>query len=130
MQETLRVSTGAGPDLVDITREVEGVVRKSGIGEGLCLVFVPGATGAIVINENEPSLIEDFKKTLGKLAPEGGFRHPGNAHSHIRAMLLGPGETIPVEGGRLLLGTWQGIFLANLDTGPRERDVVVGVLGE
>ncbi len=130
MQEILKVPTKAGPDLVDITGEVEGVVEKSGIKEGICLVFVPGATGAVVINENEPGLMEDFKKTLEKLAPEGGYKHPHNAHSHIRAMLLGPGETIPLEEGRLVLGTWQSIFLVNLDTGPRDRDVLVRVLGE
>ncbi|MCK4714802.1 MAG: secondary thiamine-phosphate synthase enzyme YjbQ [Candidatus Aenigmarchaeota archaeon] len=130
MQRILRVSTRAGPDPVDITGQVSMVVEKSGVKEGICLVFVPGATGAVVINENEPDLLEDFKKILEKLVPEEGYKHPHNAHSHLRAMLLGPGETIPVSGGRLVLGTWQSIFLVNLDAGPREREVAVRVLGE
>jgi secondary thiamine-phosphate synthase enzyme len=109
---------------------VSRVVEKSGVKEGICLVFVPGATGAVVINENEPDLLEDFKKILEKLVPEEGYKHPHNAHSHLRAILLGPGETIPVSGGKLVLGTWQSIFLVNLDAGPREREVIVKVLGE
>jgi len=130
MQSILRVSSRAGPDLLDITGQVSRVVEKSGIKEGICLVFVPGATGAVVINENEPDLLEDFRETLRKLVPEGGHKHPHNAHSHLRAMLLGLGETIPLEGGKLVLGTWQSIFLVNLDAGPREREVAVRVLGE
>lgn len=130
MEEVLSFSTNAGPDLVDITGQVQGAVDKSGVKEGICLVFVPGATGAIVINESEPSLMEDFRKILEELVPEGGYKHPHNAHSHIRSLLLGPGETVPVREGKLVLGTWQSIFLANLDTGARERRVVVKVLGE
>ena len=130
MQRILRVSTRAGPDLVDITGQVSRVVEKSGVKEGICLVFVPGATGAVVINENEPDLLEDFKKILEKLVPEEGYKHPHNAHSHLRSLILGPSETIPVQAGKLVLGTWQSIFLVNLDAGPREREVVVRVLGE
>lgn len=130
MQEMLRVLTRAGIDLADITGQVQEIVGKSGIRDGICLVFVPGATGAVVINENEKNLVEDFKRILEKMVPEKGYKHPHNAHSHLRAMLLGPGETIPVSGGRLVLGAWQSIFLVNLDTGPREREVLVRVLGE
>ncbi|WP_297070648.1 secondary thiamine-phosphate synthase enzyme YjbQ [Thermococcus sp.] len=130
----LRFSTAGEVDLVDVTSEIEGVVRESGIQNGQVLVFVPGATGAIVTIEHEPGLLEDFKGALRELVQEGkGYLHDridDNAHSHLRATLLGPSECFPVVDGRLVRGTWQQIFFVELDVRPRHRRVIVQVVGE
>ena len=121
-------------DLVDITREVERVVEESGVKNGQALVFVPGATGAIVTIEHESGLLEDFKRALRELIPKGkGYLHDridDNAHSHLRATLLGASECFPVVDGRLVRGTWQQIFFVELDVRPRHRRVIVQVMGE
>ncbi|ASJ06020.1 secondary thiamine-phosphate synthase enzyme YjbQ [Thermococcus pacificus] len=132
--EELRFSTEGEIDLVDITHEVEGVVKESGIKNGQVLVFVPGATGAIVTIEHESGLLEDFKRALRELVPKGkGYLHDridDNAHSHLRATLLGASECFPVIDGRLVRGTWQQIFFVELDVRPRHRRVIVQVMGE
>ncbi|WP_099209257.1 secondary thiamine-phosphate synthase enzyme YjbQ [Thermococcus henrietii] len=130
----LRFSTRGEIDLVDITAEVERVVEESGIQNGIALVFVPGATGAIVTIEHESGLLEDFKRALMELIPKGaGYLHDridDNAHSHLRATLLGASECFPVIDGRLVRGTWQQIFFVELDVRPRHRRVIVQVVGE
>ncbi|ASJ07717.1 hypothetical protein A3L11_00105 [Thermococcus siculi] len=132
--EELRFSTGGEIDLVDITHGIERIVRESGIKNGQVLVFVPGATGAIVTIEHESGLLEDFKRALRELIPKGkGYLHDridDNAHSHLRATLLGASECFPVVDGRLVRGTWQQIFFVELDVRPRHRRVVVQVMGE
>jgi secondary thiamine-phosphate synthase enzyme len=124
----LRIRTAAKREMVDLTARVAGIVARSGLAEGLCSVYVPHATAAIVINENDdPNVCTDVLDSLDRLIPAGVWRHDrvdGNAASHIQATLLGPGETIPVKDGRLQLGTWQAIMLVELD-GPRERRVLV-----
>ncbi|WP_297475090.1 secondary thiamine-phosphate synthase enzyme YjbQ [Thermococcus sp.] len=130
----LRFSTDGEIDLVDITAEVERVVAESGIKNGYVLVFVPGATGAIVTIEHESGLLEDFRRALRELIPKGaGYLHDridDNAHSHLRATLLGASECFPVVDGRLIRGTWQQIFFVELDVRPRHRRVIVQVVGE
>ncbi len=130
----LRFSTEGEIDLVDITAEVERVVAESGVKNGQVLVFVPGATGAIVTIEHESGLLEDFKRALRELIPKGaGYLHDridDNAHSHLRATLLGASECFPVVDGRLVRGTWQQIFFVELDVRPRHRRVIVQVVGE
>ncbi|WP_297437626.1 secondary thiamine-phosphate synthase enzyme YjbQ [Thermococcus sp.] len=132
--EHLHFSTRGEIDLVDITLEVERVVEGSGIKNGVVIVFVPGATGAIVTIEHESGLLEDFKRALKELIPKGkGYLHDridDNAHSHLRATLLGASECFPVVNGRLVRGTWQQIFFVELDVRPRHRRVVVQVVGE
>jgi secondary thiamine-phosphate synthase enzyme len=132
--EELRFSTSGEIDLVDITHEVERIVRESGVATGQVLVFVPGATGAIITIENESGLLEDFKRALRELIPKGaGYLHDridDNAHSHLRATLLGASECFPVFDGRLVRGTWQQIFFVELDVRPRHRRVIVQVMGE
>jgi secondary thiamine-phosphate synthase enzyme len=116
--------------MIDLTPQVVEIVAQAGVDEGLCNVYVAHATAAIVINENDdPNVCVDTLDALDKLIPAGVWRHDrvdGNAASHIQAAILGPGETIPVQQGRLLLGTWQAVMLVELD-GPRERRVVVTV---
>ncbi|ANF22225.1 secondary thiamine-phosphate synthase enzyme YjbQ [Thermococcus piezophilus] len=130
----LHFTTKGEIDLVDITHEVERIVEESGINNGQVLVFVPGATGAIVTIEHESGLLEDFKRVLGELILKGkGYLHDridDNAHSHIRATLLGASEGFPVVDGKLVRGIWQQIFFVELDVRPRRRKVVVQVMGE
>ena len=116
--------------VIDLTADVARIVAASGVAEGLCSVFVPHATAAIVINENDdPNRCDDLLDALAKLVPEGVWRHDRvdhNGAAHIKAAILGPSETVPVAAGRLLLGTWQAIMLVDLD-GPRQRRVIVTV---
>jgi secondary thiamine-phosphate synthase enzyme len=130
MQAEFTVSTHNTYEVVDITRLVAEIVADSEFDEGICSVYVPHATAAIVINENaDPNIGNDLLDALGKLIPEGVWRHDrmdNNGAAHIKAAILGPGETVPVHEGRLVLGTWQAIMLVDLD-GPRTRRVVVTV---
>ena len=117
--------------MIDLTARVSDIVAETGVDEGLCNVYVTHATAAIVVNENDdPNVCVDVLDLLDRLIPAGVWRHDkvdGNAASHIQATILGPSETIPVRGGRLLLGTWQAVMLVELD-GPRDRRIVVTTL--
>jgi secondary thiamine-phosphate synthase enzyme len=128
MQREFTFRTRQRYEVIDLTADVARVVAEAGIEEGLCSVYVPHATAAIVINENDdPNLCTDLLEALDKLVPEGVWRHDRvdrNGAAHIKSAILGPSETVPVRGGRLLLGTWQAIMLVDLD-GPRQRRVVV-----
>jgi secondary thiamine-phosphate synthase enzyme len=128
MTTELRIRTRTKRELVDITRELADIVATAALAEGLCHVYVAHATAAIVINENDdPNVCVDLLDALDRLIPAGIWRHDrvdGNAASHIQAAILGPGETIPIRDGALLLGRWQAVMLAELD-GPRERQIFV-----
>ena len=113
----------------DITKEIEDIVEKSKIKDGVCNIFSAGSTGSIIVNENEPSLLKDIKKSLKSITSEE-YEHPRNAFSHIRAAFVGSSQTIPVESGKLDLGTWQSIMIINFDESARERRVIVTVVGE
>jgi len=126
-QDFIELSTKEG-DMVDITSEVEKIVEKSGIKEGLCFVFNPGSTGSVIINEYEPNLLEDFRKTFSKIV-EGEHLHPLNAHSHLKAGLLGPGKFVSIKKGELQLGTWQSIIFCEFDVKPRNRKILVSIGG-
>lgn len=120
---TLTIKTGAHQECIDITADVQGLVRKSGVKEGICHVYVPHATAAIVVNENaDPNIQKDFLTLLNKIFPKhAGYLHDridNNAQSHLIASVLGPGEMIPVSRETLQLGTWQAILFVELD-GPR-----------
>jgi len=116
--------------MLDITRQVAEVVSAAELDEGICSVYVTHATAAVVINENDdPNVCLDVLDALDKLIPEGSWRHDrvdNNAAAHIKAAILGPGETIPIRERRLQLGTWQAIMVVELD-GPKQRRVVVTV---
>ena len=133
-QRSFHVRTQAHNEVLDITDEVKQVVASSAITSGLCAVYTPHATAAITINENDdPNIGVDFLTALRKLVIEhDGWLHDridDNAAAHIKSALIGPSETIPVADGRLVLGTWQNVFLCEFD-GPRgERKVVVTVVG-
>jgi secondary thiamine-phosphate synthase enzyme len=124
----LTVRTTAKREMIDLTARVAEVVARADLAEGLCSVYTPHATAAIVVNENDdPNVCVDVLDALDRLVPAGIWRHDrvdGNAASHIQATILGPGETIPVRAGRLQLGTWQAVMLVELD-GPRDRRVII-----
>jgi secondary thiamine-phosphate synthase enzyme len=126
-----QIRTTAKRQMIDLTARVAEIVAETRMDEGLCHVYTAHATAAIVINENDdPNVCVDVLDALDKLIPAGVWRHDrvdGNGASHIQATILGPSETIPVRGGKLLLGTWQAVMLVELD-GPRDRRVVVTTL--
>ncbi len=132
----LHLDTVADTDIHDLTGDVSRVVADSGIREGQVLVFTPGSTAAITTIEFESGALDDFKRLFEQLAPSGGEYahnlrwHDGNGYSHVRAALLGPSLTVPIVAGQLVLGTWQQIILCEFDNRPRQRRVVVQVMGD
>jgi secondary thiamine-phosphate synthase enzyme len=136
LQKQLTLRTRGHGDMHDLTDEVARVVGQSGVKTGLVHVFHIGSTGAIGAIEFEPGLKKDLPQLLDRLIPPGTHYgheqtwHDGNGHSHLQATLLGPSLTVPVSGGRPVLGTWQQIILLECDVRPRERTVVVTVMGE
>jgi len=129
--KTLKIRTDRRTQLVDVTTQVERVVAESGVADGVCYVYVPHTTAAVTINEHaDPDVATDVEGALDRLVPERGpFRHSeGNSDSHIKAILVGASQVVFVEGGKLALGRWQGIFFCEFD-GPRERRMVVKILG-
>jgi secondary thiamine-phosphate synthase enzyme len=134
MRDIIRVQTGQREELVDITDQVEEVVRKSGIDNGLVALYVQGATAAMMIQENwDDSVQTDVVNLLRKLIPQGVWLHDqqdGNGDAHLKAGLVGPSETIPVIDGKLGLSQWQNVFLCEFD-GPRsERRLVCTIIGD
>lgn len=122
----MNIRTSKRIELVDITKEVKSEVHKSSIDNGICVVSTSHTTTAIILNENETGLRHDILDFLEKLVPPSvGYQHDridNNADAHLKAVMLGSSETIPVTGGELVLGTWQRIFFVELD-GPRQRTV-------
>jgi secondary thiamine-phosphate synthase enzyme len=128
--ERLRVASEARQQMKDVTSKVNGALRRLGAKDGVCLVFVPHTTAGLIVNENaDPAVCSDMLDWLDEAIPQGRpFRHEeGNSPAHIKATLAGQSATLPVEGGRLALGIWQGVFLAEFD-GPRERTVIVSMV--
>ncbi len=131
----LRFSTAGDGDVVDLTDGLRSVVRQSGVQSGVVAVFVPGATAAVTAMEFEPGGVNDLRAALERLIPrEGDYEHnrlnaDTNSHAHMRAAIVGPSETLPVADGDLVTGTWQQIVLLDFDDRPRERRVLVQVLG-
>jgi len=128
----LNINSQTHYQLIDITEKIENWVKKSKINRGICLVFTPHSTCAIVLTENEERLKNDWLTFLQKQVEGLDFQHnqiDNNADSHILAGILGQEKIIPIENGQLQLGTWQQIFLTELD-GPRERKVIVKVIKE
>jgi len=127
------VKTSQRTQLVDITSEIERVVAaQSETRDGWCLLYVPHTTAAVTINESaDPAVRADIADMLDKLIPwKAGYRHmEGNSAAHIKSTLVGASEMVAIEGGRLVLGTWQGIFFCEFD-GPRTRKIHVHVYGK
>ena len=129
-----KISTKGFNDVIDITDRVSEIVRKSKIKDGLCLISCPGSTAGLTTIEADPNLLEDFKEFLEKLVPSNRpYRHDEtwgdkNAPSHIRSALIKPFLTVPIEDGKLVLGTWQQITFLDFDNRPRDREIFVKII--
>jgi len=134
--EHFSVPTRGNSELLDITGMVSDLLSKHKLKEGNLTVFVSGSTASVTTTEFEPGLRKDIPEALNRLAPEGvpyhhdETWHDGNGHAHVRASILGPSLTIPFSGGEMLLGTWQQIVLIDFDNRPRDRKVIVQLIGE
>ncbi len=134
--ETIEFFAEAEKGIVDITKDVQKIVEKSGFRNGIATVFIVGSTGAVTTMEYEPGLKKDIPNALERIAPSNidyehhKTWHDDNGKSHVRASIIGPSITVPFINGRLTLGTWQQIVAMNLDTRSRQRKVVVVVIGE
>lgn len=130
MVKTLSIRTSSRTQLLDITSQVRRIIEESGVQDGLCTVFVPHTTAGVTINENaDPDVVSDILKEMNKVIPfNDDYKHmEGNSAAHIKASLFGFSEQIIIESGRLLLGTWQGIYFCEFD-GPRNRNFYVKVI--
>ncbi|PIV63731.1 MAG: hypothetical protein CO162_05750 [bacterium (Candidatus Ratteibacteria) CG_4_9_14_3_um_filter_41_21] len=125
--EKILLKTTEHTEFLEVTSEIEGVIKRLKLKDGICFLYVPHTTASIFINENaDPSVRKDIKNHLERLVPErGNYQHlEGNSPAHIKSTLLGSSLYLPVEEGKLILGTWQGIFFAEFD-GPRRREIWV-----
>lgn len=128
----INISTRARVEFQDVTGRVRDIVNSSGVQEGVCYIYVPHTTAAVTINEHaDPSVVEDIAAQLDSMVPQHNkYRHTeGNSPAHIKASLIGSSAEVFIEGGRLVLGTWQGIFFCEFD-GPRSRHLMVKVVGD
>ncbi len=124
------VKTSARTEIKDITAEINRLIQRAGVESGLCCLYVPHTTAGILVNESaDPDVAVDIGNALDRLVPrDAGYRHyEGNADSHVKSSLVGVSEMIPIEGSRLALGRWQGVFFCEFD-GPRQRQVKVKIL--
>ncbi len=130
---TLNRGSNKRVEIIDITKDLNDILARCKIKEGLMNIFAKHSTAGIVINENESGLVKDFQNAIESLIPTGkGYLHDridNNADSHIRAFFIGSSESIPVENGHLSLGTWQSVFFVELD-GPRNRKFIVTVISD
>ena len=134
--EELSVTTKGENDIIDITRDLQDVIIRSKITQGIICAFVPGSTGTITTMEYEPGLKKDIPLALEKIAPTSiPYRHhetwhDDNGRSHVKASIMGPGITIPFHNKKLIHGTWQQIVFIELDTSPRNRTIACQIIGE
>lgn len=134
--DSLRLRTRGENDIIDITERIDRLTQNAPIKNGISCLFVPGSTAALTTIEYEPGLIVDFPNMLERIAPRNRNYehekrwHDGNGHSHVKAALVGPDLFIPLRNGKLILGTWQQIVLMEFDVRPRDRTVLVHLIGE
>jgi len=133
--DTVFCNTGSGTDIIDITPAVESMIAPSGISDGSVLIFIPGSTAALTTIEYESGAVNDLRDAIERIAPRDiPYRHDqrwgdGNGYAHVRAALLGASLTIPIQGGRLRLGTWQQIVVLDFDNRPRRREIQIQISG-
>jgi secondary thiamine-phosphate synthase enzyme len=126
----LEIRTNSHTEMKDITHLVRQAVAESGVKDGICMVFIPHTTAAVTINENaDPDVVRDFTMEINKIVPwEDGYHHfEGNSAAHLKSSMIGFSEQIMIEDGRLILGTWQGIYFCEFD-GPRNRRAIVKII--
>lgn len=133
INDSIEIKTIQRFQLLDISSQLDGIIKSSGIKEGILTIFTRHSTSGIIINENEPRLLGDIESTLERLIPEsevyGHNAIDNNADSHLKAVFLGGSQTIPIENNQMDLGTWQSVFFVELD-GPRNRRIKITILGE
>lgn len=118
-------------DFIDLSESIQEEVDQAQIRNGLVHVFAPHATGVLILTENDPALLDDIREFLEELVPKNrDYSHPSNAHSHLRSMLLPPDKTLPIINGRVEFGTWQSLLFVETDVYPRDRTVIIQVMGE
>lgn len=116
---------------VDLSDQITQAVDESKIQNGLVHVFAPHATGVLIITENDPALLEDIKAFFENLAPQdANYRHPSNAHAHLRSVLMPPDRCLPIIDGQVAFGTWQSLMFVETDVYSRRRTVIIQILGE
>lgn len=137
ISKKIKFSTKGSGEIIDVTENIQSELKKTKISTGIVTVFLPGATGAITTMEYEPGLINDTKDLFKKIVPESNkYSHDrthtnnGNATSHLRASLVGPSITIPFEDSTLNLGTWQQVVFIDFDNRPRDREILLKIIGE
>src|SRR5918995_4135941 len=136
VSDTIKLQTKGEGDMIDMTSQLSNIVKESKIKNGAVTIFVSGSTAAVTTIEYESGLIHDFPAMLSRIVPKNieyehdNTWHDGNGHSHVRASLIGPGLTVPFKEGNLMLGTWQQIVLLETDTRPRERKIILQIIGE
>lgn len=129
--KTYKFTTQGEIDFTDISEKVQEEVYKSSIKNGIVHVFAPHATGILILAENDDALIEDIKGFLEELVPKNGnYQHPSNAHSHLRSIVFPPDKTLPVIDGKVEFGVWQSLLFVETDVYPRERTIIIQVMGE
>ena len=129
--KSVSFSTKGEIDFVDLTNQVQKVVSESCIKNGILHIFAPHATGILVLTENDYALLNDIKTFLDEIVPKRrAYQHPSNAHSHLRSMLLPPDKTLPVIDGSIEFGTWQSLLFIETDVYPRQRKLIMQVIGE
>jgi secondary thiamine-phosphate synthase enzyme len=133
---TLRLRSGRGYEVHDVTGHVRAAVQESDLQSGIVTVFVPGSTGGLTTVEYEPGLVKDLEEFFDRAIPEGPPYHhdqrwhDGNGHAHVRASLIGPSITVPFEDGDLELGTWQQVIFLDFDPPARDRTLKLKIIGE
>ena len=136
LTRTVQIKSKGENDMIDITQQTEALIREGNIQDGVITVFVTGSTAAVTTIEYEPGLRRDFPKMLSRIAPNDieyehdNTWHDGNGHSHVRASLVGPSLTIPFRNRSLMLGTWQQIVLVEMDIRPRQRNIIMQIIGQ
>src|SRR5919197_6337728 len=134
--KTIDISSVGENHMIDITRQTDEAVKASRLKDGIVTIFVSGSTAAVTTIEYEPGLRKDFPKMLARIAPKrieyehDNTWHDGNGHSHVRASLIGPSLTVPFKNKSLMLGTWQQIVFLEMDIRPRERKIVLQMIGQ
>lgn len=131
MKKTFEITSTKKQEIIDITEEVKKVVKESGVKEGVCVVYVPHATAAVIVNENyDPNICTDLINCLNELIPARKWLHDkidDNGDAHLKSAIMGPSETVIIEKGELVLGRWQSLMLGDFD-GPKRRKVIVKII--
>jgi secondary thiamine-phosphate synthase enzyme len=134
--DKIQINSRGENDIIDITSEIQKIINKSQLQNGIACIFVPGSTGTITTIEYEPGLKKDLPRALNQIAPKNipydhhETWHDDNGRSHVKASLMGPSITIPFQNNNLIHGTWQQIVFVELDTSPRNRNIIVQLIGE